>query len=87
MGGEGGQVWGAWTWESNGGLNVILKEPQGAGMDMRGSVLVRGFDARPFWSTWGPGGIGSASFYYVRPRLLPIIPVMSLFHRCGCAAH
>ena len=40
------------------------KESLEAGVAMRGSVLVRGFDSSPFQPIWRPGGVGSVLFSF-----------------------
>ena len=63
------------------------KKSPGAGVAMRGSVLVRGFDSSPFRPIWGPWGSVRAHFPIcgVSPWVPIISPIISLFPRCGCA--
>ena len=63
------------------------KKSPGAGVAMRGSVSVRGFDSSPFRPIWGPGGSIQDHFPIlgVSPWVPIIFPIISLFPRCGCA--
>ena len=65
----------------------VSKKSPGAGVAMRGSVSVRGFDSTPFRPISGPGGSIRTHFPILGvPPWVPIIfPIISLFPRCGCA--
>ena len=63
------------------------KKSPGAGMAMRGSILVRGFDSSLFRPISGPGGSIRDHFPIlgVSPWVPIIFLIISLFPRCGCA--
>ena len=65
----------------------VSKKSPGAGVAMRGSVLVRGFDSTPFRPISGSGRSIRHHFPILGlPPWVPIIfPIISLFPRCGCA--
>ena len=62
------------------------KSPR-AGVAMRVSVSVRGFDSTPFRPISGPGGSIRTHFpiFGVPPWARIILPIICLFPRCGCA--
>ena len=61
----------------------VSKKSPGAGVALRGSVLVRGFDSSPFRPIWRPGG--SVRDHFPICGVSPWVPIISLFPRCGCA--